>query len=361
MGVTTGDAFPRTPGGAARAHASDYAELLRTVREAGLLDRRRRFYLTLLAGLLLALSLLVAAMVLLGDSWLQLLVAAGLGLVLAQLGFVAHEAAHREVFESGVANDWAGRVVGDLVVGISFSWWKDSHSRHHANPNRVGRDPSVERGLFAFTTEDAARSRGPAWYVRRQGWFFFPILLLAGLDLHLQGFRRVLGRGRVEHRWTELTMLSVRSVGYPAGLLLLLPVGKAGAFWAVQLTVFGVALASSFVPNHIGMPILPPGARVDFLRRQVLTSRNITGGWLVTALMGGLNYQIEHHLFPSMPRSQLRRARVLVRRYCGERGISYTETSLLEAYGTIVRHLNAVGLAGVRDSFHCPAAGALGR
>ena len=61
-------------------------------------------------------------------------------------------------------------------------------------------------------------------------------------------------------------------------------------------------MGCSFAPNHKGMPVLSAGHTLDFLRKQVLTSRNIRGGWFVDILLGGLNYQIEHHLFPSMPR-----------------------------------------------------------
>jgi fatty acid desaturase len=356
------DAVTRPRTSRVRDNASDYSDLLQLVRGAGLLERRRGFYLTLFTGLVLALVGVAAGVATLGDTWSQLLLAAALGLVLAQLGFLAHEAAHREIFRSGPANDRAGRVVGDLLVGISYSWWKDGHNRHHANPNLVGKDPSVDRGAFSFTEEDAMQATGlAAWYTKRQGYFFFPLLLLAGVNLHVEGFRTVFGRGKVEHRWTEIALLAVRHASYLTGLFLLLPAGKAAAFLGVQLAVFGVALASSFVPNHVGMPILPRGAKVDFLRRQVLTSRNITGGWPLTAWMGGLNYQIEHHLFPSMPRPNLSRARKLTLEYCRERDISYTETSLPQAYGIIVRHLNQVGLAAARNSFHCPAASSLGR
>jgi fatty acid desaturase len=86
----------------------------------------------------------------------------------------------------------------------------------------------------------------------------------------------------------------------------MLPVGMAFAFIGVQLAVFGVYMGASFAPNHKGMPILPHDSKVDFLRRQVLTSRNIKGNWLMDTFMGGLNYQIEHHLFPNMPRPHLK-------------------------------------------------------
>jgi len=82
-------------------------------------------------------------------------------------------------------------------------------------------------------------------------------------------------------------------------------------------------------------------------------SRNIRGGRLTDFMMGGLNYQIEHHLFPSMPRPNLKHAQPLVRAHCAAHGVTYTETSLLASYGIVVRYLNRVGLAE-RDPFTCP-------
>jgi fatty acid desaturase len=96
------------------------------------------------------------------------------------------------------------------------------------------------------------------------------------------------------------------------------------------------------------MPVLAQGDKTDFLRRQVLTSRNVRGGWLTDFALGGLNYQIEHHLFPSMPRPNLRRAQALVTAFCADRDVTYTQTSLLGSYAQALGHLAAVGsgLAG---------------
>jgi fatty acid desaturase len=101
------------------------------------------------------------------------------------------------------------------------------------------------------------------------------------------------------------------------------------------------------------MPTVGPDVKIDFLRRQVLMSRNITGGRGVDLFMGSLNFQVEHHLFPSMPSPALRKVRPMVKEFCAERGIKYTETTLLESYGIVVRYLNTVGLAA-RDPFQCP-------
>jgi fatty acid desaturase len=114
----------------------------------------------------------------------------------------------------------------------------------------------------------------------------------------------------------------------------------------VQQGLFGLYLGSSFAPNHKGMPILSADDHTDFLRRQVKTSRNVRGTWLVDVLLGGLNYQIEHHLFPSMPRIALRRARPIVRAYCQELDIPYVETSLIDSYRQALAHLRTIGRPG---------------
>ncbi|MBU6265742.1 MAG: fatty acid desaturase, partial [Actinomycetales bacterium] len=107
-------------------------------------------------------------------------------------------------------------------------------------------------------------------------------------------------------------------------------------------------------PNHKGMPMIPKENRVDFMTKQVLTSRNIKGAG-TTAFMGGLNYQIEHHLFPSMARPHLRKARLIVKQHCATEGVPYTETTLMRSYGIVIGYLNKVGLAA-RDPFDCPEA-----
>ena len=118
---------------------------------------------------------------------------------------------------------------------------------------------------------------------------------------------------------------------------------RAIAFIAVQQGLFDVYLGCAFAPNHKGMPVLGEQDQLDFLRRQVLTSRNVTGGWPVETLLGGLNYQIEHHLFPSMPRPSLRHAQQPVRAFCESRGIAYHQTSLIASYAQVLRHLHTVG------------------
>jgi fatty acid desaturase len=355
--------FTKTrPGGDRANPTTEYSALLNIVRDAGLLGRRRAYYFVTFGLITLALAGVVAGVLLLGNSWYQLLLAGAMGVILTQYAFLAHEASHRQVFASGRANDAAGRLLGNLVVGISYSWWMTKHSRHHANPNIIGKDPDIARDTVSFTEADAAKSTGLlAVFTRRQGYLFFPILIFEGLNLHIHGFRTVFGHDKVEKRWQEAAMLLARSSVYVGLLFLVLPPGIAAAFIGVQLAIFGVYMGSSFAPNHKGMPILPHDAKVDFLRRQVLTSRNVRGNWTMDVFMGGLNHQVEHHLFPNMPRPNLKRARLIAKKYCEDKNITYTEATLPQSYAIVIRYLNRVGLSAGGDPFDCPAATAFGR
>ena len=120
--------------------------------------------------------------------------------------------------------------------------------------------------------------------------------------------------------------------GYLTAVFLVLSWPRALAFLAVQQGLFGLYLGCAFAPNHKGMPVLSEQDNLDFLRRQVLTSRNVSGGRLTETMLGGLNYQIEHHLFPAMPRPSLRRCRILVRAFCAQTGLLYCETGLVSSY-----------------------------
>jgi fatty acid desaturase len=140
-----------------------------------------------------------------------------------------------------------------------------------------------------------------------------------------------------------MVLLAIHFVLYIGALLLVLDPLPALAFVAVHQAVFGLYMGCSFAPNHKGMPIIAADQKLDYLRKQVLTSRNVRGDWFVDQLLGGLNYQIEHHLFPNMPRPNLRHTRQLVRAFCEKHSVPYTETGLLTSYGMALRHLHALG------------------
>ena len=328
---------------------SDFSSLVRTIRAAGLLDRQPVAYgvrIGLTMGFYLATW---AAVVLLGDSWLQTITAAVMGVAFTQVAFLGHDGGHQQIFESRRRNDLFGQIVANVLLGLSFGWWVGKHNRHHANPNKEDHDPDIGDGVLVFTTGQVAAKTGRLGraVIARQAWLFFPLLTLEGLQLHLASvlaLRRGSERScRGGSRLTEASLLVVHWTVYLGGLAVLMSPAKVIVFVAIHQAVWGLYMGCSFAPNHKGMPTIGAEEDVDYLRRQVLTSRNVRGARSTDLLLGGLNYQIEHHLFPNMPRASLRRAQPIVRAHCAQLDISYCETTLIGSYVAALRHLNALG------------------
>ncbi|MEU4244340.1 acyl-CoA desaturase [Actinoplanes sp. NPDC026619] len=316
---------------------TDFAELARRINAAGLLDRRPAYYAVRLGAVATALTAGWAAFFLIGASWWTLAVAVFLGVVFAQLALVAHDLAHRQVFRTNAPSRRAGLIAGNLAIGMSYGYWMDKHTKHHANPNHDDLDPDVGPGVLVWSREAA---RGKGFLIRYQAYFFFPLLTLLGISLRRDSIK-ALRTGTVKKRGVESVLLAAHLLLYVSALLLVLSPLQALAFFAVHHAVFGVYLGMTFAPNHKGMP--HPDGTEDFFRKQVLTSRNVRGGWLVDTALGGLNYQIEHHLFPAMPTPNLRRAQPIVQGHCAEIGVPYEITSLTDSYAQALRHLHDVG------------------
>ncbi|MFF9769093.1 fatty acid desaturase family protein [Streptomyces sp. NPDC014636] len=322
---------------------SDFAALSRQIAEAGLLKRRPGYY-TVRLGLVIGLFAAGwGAFFVLGDSWWQLAVAAFLALVFGQVALLAHDLAHRQVFRRRRHSEIGGRLFANLGIGMSYGWWMNKHTRHHAHPNHEELDPDVAPDILVWSAEQARASRGLARLLGgHQALLFFPLLTLEGFNLHVASLR-ALRSPAMKNRVLEGALLLLHIAALLSAVFLVLSPGKAVAFLAVNQCLFGVYLGCTFAPNHKGMPTVTGDRRLDFLRRQVLTSRNVRGGLLTDVLLGGLNYQIEHHLFPSMPTVHLRRARVIVRRYCAEIGVPYHETGLIRSYREALTHMHRVG------------------
>jgi fatty acid desaturase len=316
---------------------SDFAELNRRIRAAGLLRRRPGYYAARLGIVAAAYVGGWAALVAVGASWWSLGVAVLLAIVFAQVALVAHDLAHRQVFRTNRPSERAGLIAGNLGIGMSYGYWMVKHTRHHANPNHDDLDPDVGPGVLVWNREAA---RGGGFLTRHQAYLFLPLLTLLGISLKRDSIR-ALRDGTVKRRRLEGGLLAVHLLAYVSVLFTVLAPLQAVAFIVVHQALFGVYLGLTFAPNHKGMP--HPDGTEDFLRKQVLTSRNVRGGLLTDAALGGLNYQIEHHLFPAMPTPNLRRAQPIVEAYCAEIGVPYEMTSLTDSYAQAFRHLHDVG------------------
>jgi fatty acid desaturase len=336
--------------------ASTFAPLLQRVQEQGLLNYRTAWYVRSITFNLLAVAAIVTGVVLTGPSWQVLWFAPLLALASARSAFIGHDACHSQITRDRRVSRIIGLVHANLLLGMSQQWWNDKHNRHHANPNHIDKDPDVAADILVWSQEQAKGRTGlRRWITRYQAWLFFPLTTLEGFALKATSFAAVVSgpRSRRQPRTARLIeglTLIVHLGAYLALLLTAMTPLQALAFVFIHQMLFGLHLGMAFAPNHKGMEMPDGTVGKDWghLHRQVLTSRNVRGGLVTDWLLGGLNYQIEHHLFPSMPRPHLKRAQPLVREHCARLSIPYTETSAIESYRQALTHMHQVGLPARR-------------
>ncbi|MER5886662.1 acyl-CoA desaturase [Streptomyces sp. NPDC001941] len=333
----------------ARRTGSEFSPLLRLIKEQGLLERRRGWYARTITVNLLALAATATGLVLWGSSWWALLLAVPLSVFCARAAFIGHDAGHSQISADRRTGRLVQLVHANLLLGMDAAWWNHKHDRHHANPNHVDKDPDVAADVLVFTQRQAAGRTGlRGWLTRHQAWLFFPLTTLEALALKVYGFQALFAkdgpRRTPSARVVEGGLLLAHVTGYATLLLATMPLAHAVVFALLHQMLLGLHLGMAFAPNHKGMEMPDPdGENWGHLRRQVLTSRNVRCGALTDWFLGGLNYQIEHHLFPSMPRPHLRLAQPAVRAHCQALGLPYTETGLVDSYRQALGHLREVG------------------
>lgn len=322
---------------------SDYAELKRRVREAGLLERQPWWYVLSLGINTLLLCLCLMGLARFQLIWFQVFAGIALAFVSGQLAFQVHDAGHHQMFAWTGLNRLVGFLTLNGLLGASFAWWIDDHTRHHAHPNHWELDPDLDNGVTAFSAQQALSRPWPLrWIVKYQAVLFVPLACLYAWSAYVNSIL-YLARHRFAGRKLEAIVLTLHAAATVWLLVHLVGPWSALLVIAVQRTGTGLYLGLVFATNHQGMPQLAENVKLDYLRRQVLTTRNLRGGLLTDLLYGSLNLQIEHHLFPRMTRLNLRRARPIVKQFCAELGVPYYETSVAQSYRELLRFLHRVG------------------
>ncbi len=323
--------------------ANEYAQLKQLVREKGLLDRQPLYYAFKIPFTTGLLALSIALLFLIHDSSLQLLNAVFMGVVFQQLAGIGHDLLHQQVTRSRRKNLFLGLLYGNLLTGGSREWWLTKHNRHHSNPNQLDMDPDIDIPLIAFTQEQALAKQGLArWVTRYQAFLLLPLTTLQGYALY-QDSLTFLWKGKSRHNLLESVLIALHFVLYFGVIFYALGLAMGITFIVVQMACVGVFTAMIFAPNHKGMAIVESGSQESFLRRQVITARNLIPNPVIDFWYNGLNYQIEHHLFPDMPRNNLSKARPVVKAFCAEHGVPYYETGFFQSWREILQYLHSMG------------------
>ena len=328
----------------------DYISLRKEVIERGLLDRQYGYYALKFATTFGMLVLSVFILVRVNNFAFQLLDAVFLAFVFVQFGMLMHDAGHQQVFKSSWKNTAVGLITGNLVTGMSSGSWSINHNRHHSSPNDVDEDPDVNIPFLAYSEEQALKKKGIVSFIaRHQAFYWLPLMSIAALSVktnHQVNAVRLLLKNlksrAAAYYSLEVLLMVISTAAYFGILFHALSWWKAAVFFVVHYLLTGLYLGTVFATNHKGMPLINGKERPDFLRMQVLTTRNVKGNPIIDFWTGGLNYQIEHHLFPTMPRNNLGKVQKLVKSFCEQNGIEYYETGFFQSYKEILQHFHKV-------------------
>lgn len=323
---------------------NEYAALKQLVKKRGLLEKQPVYYTFRIALLVILLAVGLFFLLTIHNVWIQLLNAVYLAMVFTQIGLLSHEAGHRQMFHHAWMHDLVGLVGGNLFIGMSYAWWLDKHNSHHSHPNEIDMDPDIEIPFLEFTGREDLQMVGKfrQFLIKHQASIFFPALMTVAIGLQVNSCKFLL-RNRPKYYALEWSLYIAHFVLYFGLIFAVLGFWPGLLFAFVHQTLTGLYLGSIFAPNHKGMPVLDKGSKIGFLQRQVLTARNIYAGPVTDFWYGGLNYQIEHHLFPAMPRNKLKEAQQVVKIFCQEHDIPYHETSFIQSYTEILQYLHSIG------------------
>jgi fatty acid desaturase len=323
----------------------DFMELRRRAQEMGLFDRQPFYYAWKTFQLVVMFALGIVPLVAFQSLWIHLLDAAYMAVVWTQIAMLFHDAGHRQIFARSKWDNVVGYTCG-FLNGACFANWLYSHNLHHAHTNHEGGDPDIDVPFFIYSetqAREATRGRNLLLrtFIRYQGILYIPVLFFTAFSLRLNAWMFLLERReKFLEYWLDWVSCIAHIAIYIGLVFWALSPLHAVLFILVHQLLWGFYMGFIFAPNHKGMTVFPEGSSVDFLHAQVMASRNIRGHPIVDFLYGGLNYQVEHHLFPNMPRNKLRQANTLVRLYCRKHDIPFHETGLIASYVEAIRYMH---------------------
>jgi len=362
------------------AFEQGYRELRLQLIKLGMFESSKLFYLYK-CTFNMCMWATAVAMVMMSDSTLVHIASALLlGLFWQQCGWLAHDFLHHQVFEKREYGDYFGLFWGNLMQGFSLSWWKNKHNGHHAVTNLHSTSPESQDGdpdidtmpLLAWSLKQARSLReGSAdgndsaftkFAIKYQAITYFPILLLARISWLRESFKAAMGVGAASENAKE--EFKRKGLAYPFLEPFLLTIFHTWNFalsckfgeWSFGYSMMyyftaacssGLFLALVFGLGHNGMATYDAESRPDFWKLQVTTTRNIIGGhgipqWFVDWFCGGLQYQVDHHLFPTMPRHHLPKAHKIIDSFCQKWKVSYHEADLIDGNIEVLKHLGKV-------------------
>lgn len=324
--------------------SKDFRRLSSEFAKAGLFEKKGHGIFKSLTTVAIMFVVILCGVLLSDKAWVHCASAVLLGLLWMQIGFVGHDSGHYNVMLHPKLNRFVQIFTGNCVTGISIGWWRWTHTAHHIAVNSLDYDPDLQHVPFLAVSNDVFKSLTSKFYGRQmtfdaaarflisyQHWSFYPVMAVARINLFTQSFLLLLSNRPMQDRYLELLGLMVFWGWYSLLVSCLPNWGERIMFVVVSFAVAGIQHVQ-FCLNHFSAHtyVGPPRAN-DWFEKQTKGSIDIACSTWMDWFHGGLQFQVEHHLFPRLPRCHLRNISPLVRELCKKHNLPYVSVSFFEA------------------------------
>ncbi|GLT46600.1 hypothetical protein SLA2020_203440 [Shorea laevis] len=336
----------------------DYRRLLSEFAKSGLFEKKGHVAFCSLFSVFVMFLIVVYGVLKCESVWAHLGSAMVLGVLWMQSAYVGHDSGHYQVMKSPGYNKAAQLLAGNCLTGISIAWWKWTHNQHHIACNSLDHDPDLQHIPMFAVSSHLFNSITSYFYGRKlsfdslarffisyQHWTFYPVMCVARVNLFLQTFLLLFNlKRRVPDRALNIIGITVFWTWFPL-LVSFLPNWEQRIMFV--LTSFAVTSIQhvQFCLNHFSADVyIGPPEGNDWFEKQTSGTLDISCSSWMDWFFGGLQFQLEHHLFPRLPRCQLRKVSPLVRDLCKKHNLPYRSLSFLEANQWTIRTLRTAAL-----------------
>ncbi|CAL0312245.1 unnamed protein product [Lupinus luteus] len=335
----------------------DYRKLVSEFSKLGLFEKKEHVTLFTLTSVSVMLGIVLYGVLRCTSVWAHLGSAMLLGLLWMQSTYVGHDSGHYEVMQSRGYNKLAQIICGNCMTGISIAWWKWTHNAHHIACNSLDYDPDLQHIPVFAVSSRFFTSMKSCFYGRQlkfdtlsrllvsyQHWTFYPVLCVARVNLYLQTLLLLFSRRKVPDRAFNIMGILVFWTWFPL-LISCLPNWPERVMFVLASFCVCSIQHLQFCLNHFAANVYmgPPNGN-DWFEKQTAGTLDISCSTWMDWFFGGLQFQLEHHLFPRLPRAQLRKISPLVIDLCKKHNLPYRSLSFLEANKWTLRTLRTAAL-----------------
>ncbi|KAF4464591.1 delta-5 delta-6 fatty acid desaturase [Fusarium albosuccineum] len=287
-----------------------------------------------------------------------------LGLFWHQIMFTAHDAGHLAITSNFVTDTLIGMFIADFCCGLSIGWWKSSHNVHHLVTNQPEHDPDIQNVPLFATCPSFFKSLHSTYYnftfvwdavadfmVPYQRFTYYPVMGIARFNLYLLSWLHVLSEkssqlGKSRAWWIRPTEISFMACyWFLFGYCLLwrgLPDWTTRVVFVLVSHIVTMPLHVQITLSHWGMSTNDLGESESFAQRQLRTTMDVDCPAWLDFIHGGLQFQAVHHLFPRVPRHNLRKVQFMIREFCDDTGVPYSILNFTDGNQKVLGRLKDV-------------------